>query len=103
MGIEKFTKRITIYSSCGEWEIRRSTEQILNNTTYNYGEKMRDKYWIRKFDTEEYRKHYAVENLPNTIDILDIGYWYGGVEEIKSSWQFEPADKDWRKEIKQQQ
>lgn len=30
----------------------------------------------RQFNVTEYRSHYEVENLPQTVDIRDIGYWY---------------------------
>jgi hypothetical protein len=31
----------------------------------------------KTFNVAEYRNHYGVANLPQTVDIRDIGYWYG--------------------------
>ncbi len=31
----------------------------------------------RQFNVAEYRSYYGVANLPQTVDIRDIGYWYG--------------------------
>lgn len=53
-----------------------------------------DKYIakIEKFDIEEYKKFYNVTELPNSIDILDLGYW------MKDGTYEEPAF-DWREEM----
>lgn len=52
-------------------------------------------YNIKRFDVEEYKKHYNVDQLPSTIDILDLGYWYDEIEYVE-------PDHQWRKEIKEE-
>ena len=47
---------------------------------------------ILKFDVEEYRKHHNAE-LPDTVDILDIGYW-------EKNGEYEEPCHDWREEMK---
>lgn len=48
---------------------------------------------IIAFDLEEYRNRYG-NNLPATIDILDLGYWH---VEPNGKQSYEPPVADWRK------
>ncbi len=54
---------------------------------------------IKKFDLEEFCKHYGYskETMPIDIDILDLGYWYVS---IKGILEYEEPAHDWREEFK---
>lgn len=51
---------------------------------------------IKEIDFEEYCKHYGLEKPPQTIDILDVGYWY----DKDGATRYESPCQDWRVEIK---
>jgi hypothetical protein len=55
---------------------------------------------ITRFDVEEFCNHYGYtkENMPESIDILDLGYDF----KHNDSTQYEEPDKHWREELKQQ-
>jgi hypothetical protein len=45
----------------------------------------------------EWRGHWG-EALPSAFDILDLGYWYSGEDNVAA---YAPADAKWRLEIAQ--
>lgn len=80
-------KRIGIWSSNGNFAIDEHGD-ILDRVLYVGGELPP----ITRFDVEEYRATYG--KLDESIDILDIGYWYGPND------TYEPADPDFRKQVR---
>jgi hypothetical protein len=52
---------------------------------------------IIRFDVVEWRGHWG-EALPSAFDILDLGYWYSGEDDVEA---YAPADAKWRLEIAQ--
>lgn len=51
-------------------------------------------YHPLRFDVNEFLQHYHYIKLPSSIDILDIGYWYG-------DGSYEPPDDDFRQCVKE--
>ena len=50
---------------------------------------------IVRFDLPEWRNHWG-DSMPSAFDILDLGYWYTGDDDVEA---FEQADAKWRVEI----
>lgn len=99
------TEHFIIRSSNGEWQANKKTGGVLNP---------QDRYpcsdgkllQLIRFDVEEYKKHYGVEEIPDSVDILDMGYWFRGrylTDRLDHGYE-EPAH-DWRiltKELRDQ-
>lgn len=49
-------------------------------------------WWARRFDVQEYLRHYGFKQLPDFIDVLDIGYW-------DTDGKYTPPERDYRNEI----
>ncbi len=49
---------------------------------------------IKRFDLQEWKKYYPDKELPDSIDILDLGYW-------NKDGSYEEPVYDWRNEVKQ--
>jgi len=49
---------------------------------------------IIRFDVVEWRAHYG-RDLPGSLDILDIGYWYSGGPDMEVA--YEPAEPEFRR------
>lgn len=100
-------KTFEIRSSCGTITAEIKTGQVTNIDTL--GDPKPDKYFvgIKRIDVDEYRKHYKREIKQNeSIDILDLGYWYKLKREITGHFwtrgkeKYEEPAHDWRKEVK---
>ncbi len=48
---------------------------------------------IVRFDIEEYKTYYKVDDIPGHLDILDLGYW-------NKDGSYEPPVEDWRNEMR---
>ena len=79
--------KISIWSSNGHIVIDENGN-ILDLKLYVGGELPP----ITRFDVEEYRATYG--KLDESIDILDIGYWYG------TDNTYEPAEPDFRQHVR---
>lgn len=79
----------SVYSSNGEITIELSTGRVTDMVVYADCELPN----IIRFDLEEYRRYYGVDNESN-IDILDLGYWYREGDRVF----YEEPLLDWRVE-----
>jgi hypothetical protein len=50
---------------------------------------------IARFDIGEWQRHWGKE-LPESFDILDLGYWYFGADDSET---YAPPDEAWRVDI----
>lgn len=82
---------ITVLSSNGEYRMNELGGVISAHATTFYLPE------IIRFDVDEWRDYWQKPLLP-TIDILDLGYWY---RKEDGSSGYEPAEMDWRKEIRE--
>lgn len=87
----------TVFSSSGEFQI--SPEGDIVECVSEDIESDRFIFSVRKFNVSEWKKYYNKEELSDTIDILDIGYWYDGVPTQESTWEYEEPCKEWREEF----
>lgn len=91
-----------INSSNGEWYAHKDSGIVINDTKpYSTGEGKDKKGWdktiyIRKFNVNEWKKYYGTE-VPDSIDILSIGYHYHRNGKTTTPWEYEPPAEDWRK------
>lgn len=79
----------TVTSSHGVISVSKKTGDVLSVSHYKGADSL---YHIKRFDLDEYQQTYKTE-VPDTVDILDIGYW-------THSDKYEPACQDWRAEVK---
>lgn len=84
------TKLVIVTSSHGNW-IMDENGRVLDVTVFH--EQDENILSIDKFDVEEYKHRNNCHLLPDTIDILDLGYWYSP-EEGRASYE-QPAF-DWK-------
>lgn len=95
-----------IRSSNGNWEAHKSDGLLLGelyiHQQYDTGE---GRVYIHKFDVAEYVKHYNLAStfdMPNEIDILDLGYWFGlspVTYSQKGRKKYESPCEEWRSEV----
>lgn len=83
-----------VHSSNGELLIDKETGKVIDFTQAEGEAGIAD---IHTFDIEEWKRRYSNEELPDDIDILDLGYWYGefAPERGKIS-TYEPPVEEWR-------
>ena len=81
-----YSKLTTITSSTGEFEIDRTTGEIIEDRSTG-------EYEIDRFNLDEYKAYYKLTEIEESIDILDVGYWL-------ADGAYEPPESDWRKEVK---
>lgn len=89
--IENF---IIVTSSHGTFTIHRENLEISLFESAHEEPTNEDIVCITKFDFEEWQKNYNSE-IPERVDILDLGYWYNG----KSQLEYEEPAHDWRKMV----
>lgn len=93
---------ITVRSSNGELSVEATTGEVIHCELYEDGDKAITE--IRLFDIQEYKLFYALDEVPASIDILDLGYWYGPPHNGYFALQamgfkgrrYEEPDTDWR-------
>ncbi len=80
-------KVMFVSSSNGSLEVNRETGEVIECFLSDGGEGIDQ---IAKFDLDEWKKRYETE-LPDSIDILDLGYWQkdGKYESPEKSWRLE--------------
>lgn len=82
-----------VYSSHGSLTVNRNTGEVL---AWDCDEELSN---INKFDIVEYMRYHHLPthaDIPERVDILDIGYWY-----FSKGEKYEPAN-EWRQEILKQ-
>lgn len=86
----------TVRSSHGELTIDKDGYVLERQIDYTDSDAGTHLVLIARFDLVEWQHHW---NNPegNSIDILDLGYWYNDPKTNTST--YEPPDADWRKEI----
>lgn len=87
-----FEFRIT--SSSGELIANKITGEVFQSEIYPRGDPSIKN--IKTFDIEEYKRYYEVNEMPESVDILDLGYDY----EIDGKLAYEEPAHHWRKETK---
>jgi len=65
-----------VYSSHGNLTIGRVSGDVLDKFIQSEEE---NPFPMHKFDLEEWKNHYK-EEVPESFDILDLGFWYGDDE-----------------------
>jgi len=79
-----------VTSSCGQLVVFRNSGKVFSYQQY---EKVIPGYLdeIVKIDIAEYKKRWGVKVMPNSVDILNVGYWdkAGIYEEPAESWRQE--------------
>jgi hypothetical protein len=81
-----------VCSSHGVLAINTITGEVVSmNLEEPDSEEGKDLASIARFDVEEWKGKYQKPELPKSIDILDLGYWYGSNPE-----QYEEPAHDWR-------
>jgi hypothetical protein len=78
----------TVHGDHGELEVHqtgRLVSPLLHNTY--------DDFIILRFDVAEFLSYYGYKQVPSSVDILDIGYWYM-VEGCLEA--YEPPESDYR-------
>lgn len=84
---------ITVNSSNGKIKISK-TGEILNIKDTSPEQCISN---INIFNVKEFLQHYKLETMPDSIDILAIGYWYNGAD---GKQQYEEPAHIWREETK---
>jgi hypothetical protein len=94
-------KNFTIRSSNGEWKANKQTGGVINYQD-RYPLENGKRLILIRFDIQEYKKHYQVTELPDSIDILDLGYYYKERNDLTGYWapKYEEPAHDWREEVK---
>lgn len=87
-------KALTVISSNGTLEVNKITGKILSRDMTELDNGLEE---ITQFDLREWVKEYKKE-VPDELDILDLGYWYRVPEEFDERYEF-PAE-DWREGIR---
>ena len=82
---------MTIESSHGSLVVTIPAGEVLPEQSTYDGDEIRP---IIKFDLAEWCKYYDQKSLPQSLDILDVGYW-------NKDGTYEPPAYDWRKEVKE--
>jgi len=86
-----------VCSSHGVLTINAITGEVVSiNLEEPESEEGKDLASIARFDLEEWKGKYQKSELPKSIDILDLGYWYGNNPE-----QYEEPAHDWRIETEE--
>lgn len=83
-------KTLIVTSSNGTLEVNKVTGKILHRDITEPGNGLEE---ITQFDLGEWVKEYEKE-VPDELDILDLGYWYRVPEEFDERYEF-PVE-DWR-------
>ena len=83
----------TVCSSHGILMVHPFTGEVISRQIAEPdSEEGQDLASITRFDLTEWAKHYGEAQLPNQIDILDLGYWYTK----DNTTQYEEPAHDWR-------
>ncbi len=88
-----------VYSSCGEITIHKETGVKIRakiDCDCNAGDRCIKR--ISKFDVEEYKKHYNKTDVPDRVDILDMGYWQWQEKSHSLKKVYEEPAHEWRKD-----
>lgn len=83
-----------VTSSNGEINAHKENGQVISIIVHEGGDKSFAD--IKKLNIEEYLTYKALKEMPDTVDILDLGYWYENNPNAELKYE-EPAH-DWRKE-----
>lgn len=96
-----------ITSSQGTWHAHSESGDIINGGNFfayptgAIDTKGTDKsIYIQRIDIAEYKKNYNISQMPDYVDILDIGYWYrrnGAPSHM--ALDYECPCEDWRMEM----
>jgi hypothetical protein len=84
-------KTFIVVSSEGALTVHRDTGAVIGRVTES-GAGIAD---IVRFDLSEWHTTYKGEQLPESVDILDLGFW-------TVSGRYEPPVEDWREEFRAQ-
>jgi hypothetical protein len=66
---------ITVYSSNGELSVHALSGRVISCELEKGGDPLIKQ--IGFFDLREWKDYHETRDIPQRVDILDLGYWYG--------------------------
>lgn len=91
-------ENITISSTHGTFTVDRKTEKIISLDCPDLNDPENDLPNITDFDFQEWKEYYK-KPIPDSLDILDLGYHYKAHRGESVIIEYEEPAHDWRLEM----